>query len=159
AGPAGWGALVTTASLVSLAGIGLARGRLVRGGGFLGGAILWVALLVGLFIVYPVVAMLHASVASGGRLTAGYLIPTLPSPVFLLLAHETLPRPAAAVALTGAVFGGLLGLGWGAVKHRSVGRMARLALMLAAIGAAVGLLLGARGALRNSLLLAVAVGL
>lgn len=159
AGPAGWGALAATASLVNLTGIGLARGRLVRGGGFVGGAILWVALLVVLFIVYPVVAMLHASVASGGTLTAGYLLRTLRSPVFLLLAHETLPRPAAVVALAGAGLGGLLGVVWGGVTRQPIRRVARLALTLAAVGAATGLLQGARGALRNSLLLAAAVGL
>jgi iron(III) transport system permease protein len=158
AGPAGWGALVATASLVNLAGIGLARGRLVRGGGFVGGAILWVALLVFLFVVFPVVAILHASVTSGGGLTVSYLLRTLRSPVFLLLAHKTLPRPAAVVALAGAVFGGLLGMVWAGLRRQPVRRLVRLALTPTAIGAAIGLLLGARGALRNSLLLAVAVG-
>jgi iron(III) transport system permease protein len=159
AGPAGWGALGTTASLVNLTGIGLARGRLVRGGGFIGGAILWVALLIVLFIVYPVVAILHASVASGGALTAGYLLRTLRSPVFLLLTHETLPRPAAIVALAGAGLGGLLGIVWGGLRRQPVSRVVRLALTLTALGAGAGLLVGARGALRNSLLLAVTVGL
>ena len=157
--PAGWGALVAIIALVHLAGLGLARGRLVRGGGFVGAAILWMALLVTLFIVYPVVAMLHASVDSGGSLTAAYLLRTLRSPVFLLLSHESLPRPAMAVALAGAVAGGLLGLGWSAARRNPVGRTLRIALALGAAGAAIGLLLGARGALRNSLVLAVAVGL
>jgi iron(III) transport system permease protein len=158
AGPAGWGALVATAALVNLAGIGLARGRLVRGGGFVGGAILWMALLVALFVVYPVVAMLHASVASGSGLTAGYLTRTLRSPVFLLLTHEALPRPAWVVALAGAGLGGLLGLAWAVVVRRPARGALRLVLVLTATGAVAGLLLGARGALRNSLLLAVAVG-
>ncbi len=157
--PAGWGALGTTASLLNLTGIGLARGRLVRGGGFVGGAILWVALLVAVFIVYPVVAMLHASVTSDGALTAGYLLRTLRSPVFLLLSHETLPRPAAVAGLAAAGLGGLLGIVWGAVTRQPVRRVACLALTLAGVGAAVGFLHGARGALRNSLLLAAAVGL
>jgi iron(III) transport system permease protein len=159
AAPAGWGALGATASLVNLAGIGLARGRLVRGGGFVGAAILWVALLVSLFIVYPVVAILHASVASRGVLTAAFLLRTLRSPVFLLLTHETLPRPAAVVALAGAGLGGFLGVVWGGVRRQPVSRVVRVALTLAALGAGAGLLVGARGALRNSLLLAAAVGL
>jgi len=158
AGPAGWGALATTASFVNLAGAGLARGRLVRGGAFVGGAILWVALLVGLFIVYPVVAMLHAAVASSGSITAAYLVRTLRSPVFLLLAHEALPRPAWVVSLAGAAVGGALGLVWGGARRQPVARVVRAALTLALIGAVAGLLLGARGALRNSLLLAAAVG-
>jgi iron(III) transport system permease protein len=158
AAPAGWGAVLATGCLVNLAGIGLARGRLVRGGAFVGAAILWVALLVALFIVYPVVAMLHASVASGGTLTAGYLLRTLRSPVFLLLAHETLPRPAAVAGLGGALLGGLLGLAWGGAARLPARRVVRLTLALAAVGAGAGLLQGARGALRNSLLLAVAVG-
>jgi iron(III) transport system permease protein len=146
-------------SLVNLAGIGLARGRLVRGGAFVGGAVLWMALLVALFIVYPVVAMLHASVASGGGLTGVYLLRTLRSPVFLLLAHETLPRPAVAVALMGGGLGALLGLVWGGLTRPPMRRAVRVALVLTALGAVAGLLVGARGALRNSLLLAAAVGL
>jgi iron(III) transport system permease protein len=158
AGPAGWGALATMASLVSLAGIGLARGRLVRGGGFVAGAILWVALLVVLFIVYPVVAMLYASVASSDGLTASYLLRTLRSPVFLLLTHEAMPRSAWVVAFDGGLVGGALGLVWGVARRQPVRHLAGLTLILTAVGAAIGLLLGGRGALRNSLLLAVAVG-
>jgi iron(III) transport system permease protein len=157
-GPVGWGGIMATMSLVNLTGVGLARGRLVRGGGFVGGAILWVAVLILLFIVYPVVAMLHASVASGGRLTGDYLLRTLRSPVFLLLSHETLPRPAAAVALLGAGLGLLLGAVWGGMTRRPPRQIARLALTLAVAAGAAGLLVGARGALRNSLLLAGAVG-
>jgi iron(III) transport system permease protein len=158
-GPAGWGALATTVALANLTGLGIGRGRLVRGGAFVGAAIVWMAVLVALFILYPVVAMLHASVASGSGLTAAYLSRTLRSPVFLLLSHETLPRPASAVALAGAALVGLLGLGWSVATRRPIGAALRLALALAAAGAAAGLLIGARGALRNSLLLAVAVGL
>jgi iron(III) transport system permease protein len=156
--PAGWGALGTIGALVSLTGIGLARAGLVRGGGFVGGAILWVALLVALFVVYPVLAMLQASVSGDGGLTAGYLLRTLRSPVFLLLAHETLPVPAWVVAGAGIGLGGLLAGVAGTLGRRSARQVGRLALVLTATGAGLGLLLGARGALRNSLLLALTVG-
>ncbi|PYM61799.1 MAG: iron ABC transporter permease [Candidatus Rokuibacteriota bacterium] len=156
--PGGLGAFTTTAALLSLAGLGLARGRLVRGGGFVAGAVLWVTLLVGLFVVYPLAVMLYASVAVGGSLTAKFLLKTLRSPIFLLLAHEALPRPAAVTALAGAGAGLLAGVAWGLVRRRAWHRLVPLVLVLVAGSAVVGLLVGARGALRNSLLLAAAVG-
>lgn len=130
----------------------------MRGGGFVGAAILWAALLVGLFVVYPLAAMLHASVVVGGHLTSAALVKTLGSPVFLLLAHESLPRSAGATALWGAGAGAGLAVAWAAVTRRPARRLVGRLVLLVAIGAATGLLVGARGAFRNSLLLAVAVG-
>ena len=154
--PGGAGALVTTLSLVSLTGLGLARARFVRGGGFVGVAILWAGLLVGLFVVYPLAAMLQASLVVGGEVTAGALVKTLRSPIFLLLAHESLP----AAAGTGARWGlaaGLVAALVLAVRRRGPGRVGPT-LLLVASGGVLGALLMARGALRNSLLLAAAVG-
>jgi iron(III) transport system permease protein len=154
--PFGPGALASTLALLTLAGLALGDAGLVRGGGFVGAAILWAALLVGLFVVYPLAAMLHASVVVGGTLTTAALAKTLASPVFLLLAHETLPRPAGVTALWGAA----LGLGLGGVSRLARRRPPRLrsAVGIALAGATLGLLVGARGALRNSLLLALGVG-
>jgi iron(III) transport system permease protein len=156
--PFGAGALIVTLSLLTLAGLGLGRAGLVRGGGFVGAAILWAGLLVGLFVVYPLAAMLHASVVVKGSLTTAALARTLRSPVFLLLAHESLPRSAAATALWGAAAGAPLGLAWGALGGCPARQVLRRLIGLTAAGAVAGLLVGAHGALRNSLLLAVGVG-
>jgi iron(III) transport system permease protein len=170
AAPAGAGALVAVWSLLTLAGLGLGRGGLVTGGGFVGAAIAWSALLVALFVLYPLAAMLQASVVVGGEVTARAVVKTVTSPVFLLLAHEALPRPASTGALWGAGAGlviaalraGLRGhgsrrLGPGAVPGGRAAA-ARGALGWMAAGAGLGALLAARGALRNSLLLAAGVG-
>ncbi|HEV8676585.1 MAG TPA: iron ABC transporter permease [Methylomirabilota bacterium] len=156
--PFGAGALLSTLSLLTLAGLGLGQAGLVRGGGFVGAAILGASLLVGLFVVYPLAAVLHASVAVGGRLTTGPLVKTVTSPVFLLLAHEALPVAPGVVALAGAVLGLALGSAPVLAGRRPTGAAIRRLVLLVGGGALVGLLLGARGALRNSLLLAGAVG-
>ncbi len=109
--PAGPGALVVVLSLLTLAGLGLDRAALVRGGGFVGAAILWAALLVALFVVYPLAAMLQASVVVDGRLTTAAVARTLASPAFLLLAHESFAISAAAGAAGGALAGVLAAAG------------------------------------------------
>ncbi|MBI3454319.1 MAG: iron ABC transporter permease [Candidatus Rokubacteria bacterium] len=157
--PFGVGAVGTTLSLLTLAGLALGRAGLVRGGGFVGAAILWASLLVGLFIVYPLAAMLHASVVVRGEVTASALAKTLGSPIFLLLAHESLPVPARLTALWGGVAGLVAGVAWALRRQGPVGGIAARIVLLAASGGVVGLLFGARGALRNSLLLAALVGL
>jgi iron(III) transport system permease protein len=158
--PAGAGALVVVASLLALAGLGLDRTALVRGGGFVGAAILWAALLVTLFVVYPLVAMLQASVVVGGQLTARAFVKTLSSPIFLLLAHESLWVPASTGAVTGGAGGLLLGAVWTLAgrERPGVAGVAGRIVALAAGGALAGVLVVARGALRNSILLAVSVG-
>lgn len=158
--PAGAGALVSVASLLALAGLGLDRTALVRGGGFVGAAVLWAALLVTLFVLYPLLAMLQASVVVGGQLTARAFARTLGSPIFLLLAHESLPIPAATGAAAGAAVGLLVGAAWALAEREkpSGATIVLRVLALSAGGALAGLLLVARGALRNSLLLAVSVG-
>jgi iron(III) transport system permease protein len=155
--PFGLGALATTASLLVLAGLGLAHAGLVRGGGFVGAAIVVAILLVALFVVYPLAAMLHASVVVDGRLTAGPLVKTVTSPVFLLLAHESLPVSPGKAALAGGVLGLVLAAAPALRRGRARPGIRRL-VVLVGVCALGGLLLGARGALRNSLLLAGAVG-
>jgi iron(III) transport system permease protein len=159
AAPAGGGALLAVASLVTLAGLGLARAGWVRGGGFVGAAILWAALLVTLFVVYPVIAMLHASVVVNGRLTTAALTKTLGSPIFLLLRHEALATDPGAAALIGAGLGLLAGCARGLAAGRPPARLLRGALGGLLVGALAGGLLTARGALRNSLLLGAGVGI
>jgi iron(III) transport system permease protein len=156
--PFGLGAFGTTAALLTLTGLGLARAGLVRGGGFVGAAILWASLLVALFVVYPLATVLAASVVVRGELTPAALVRTLRSPVFLLLRHEALPVPALIAGAWGALAGLGLGAAW-ALGTRWSPRGALLRLAGGALaGGVAGLLFGARGALRNSLLLAAAVG-
>jgi iron(III) transport system permease protein len=170
--PAGLGAGLVTGSLLTLAGLGLAQATWVRGGGFVGGAILWTGALVALFVVYPLIAILQASVVVDGRLTTGPLVRTLRSPIFLLFSRNT----GEMAPVTAALGGALVGLATGAVGRLRLrrprpdgrapdsgrafdGRQLERMAAYAAAGAAIALLLIARGALRNSLLLGAAVGI
>jgi iron(III) transport system permease protein len=165
--PAGFGGGLVTASLLTLLGLGLARAAWVRGGGFIGAAILWAAALVALFVVYPLVAILQASVVVDGRLTAAPLIKTLRSPIFLLFPREP-GEVSPLVAVSGGALAGLAAwaVAWlrdrrrvgGAAPSPVRGTDFERAAACALAGAAITLLLIARGALRNSLLLAAAVG-
>ena len=86
----GLGAVVSLLGLLTLAGIGLAQVGLVRGGPFVGAGILWSAGLIILFILFPLVIMLQASIVIQGNLTAAGLLRYLRSPIFLLLRHPEL---------------------------------------------------------------------
>jgi iron(III) transport system permease protein len=154
----GLGAMISLFGLLTLAGIGLAQAGLIRGGAFVGAGILWAAGLVILFILLPLFTMLQASVVIQGRLTTAGLVRYVQSPIFLLLRHPQLPfdpiRWGTGVAIaTGVVAAGLAwlltrrilpGLTWGASLGAGAGLLTLLGLGI--------------GALRNSLFLAVFVG-
>jgi iron(III) transport system permease protein len=154
----GLGALAGLFGLLSLAGIGLAQAGYLRGGAFVGGGILWAAGLVVVFILFPLAIMLRASVVIQGNLTAAGLLRYLGSPIFLLLRHPELTADpirwgagvgaaCAALAALLARCAGRFGYGWirwGAGVGIGAGCLTTLALGL--------------GALKNSLFLAVIVG-
>jgi iron(III) transport system permease protein len=154
----GLGAAVSLLGLLTLAGIGLAQVGLVRGGPFVGVGILWSAGLIILFILFPLVIMLQASIVIQGHLTAAGLLRYLRSPIFLLLRHPELTvdpiRWGARVGIgTGLIAAALAWgctrrpvpcLGWGLGLGIGMGLLTMMGLGL--------------GALRNSLFLAVVVG-
>ena len=157
--PFGLGALLCLAGLLALAGIGLAQAGYVRGGAFVAAAILWTAGLIAIFILFPLLSMLRESVLIQGHLTTTALRRYLASPIFLLLRHPELPTDpirwgagvgivvgAAALAGIRLIFGRWTqALAWGMGLGVAAGLVTMLALGL--------------GALRNSLFLAVSVGL
>ena len=154
----GLGALVSFFGLLSLAGIGLAQVGCVRGGAFVGAAVLWSSSLVAAFILFPLVTMLQWSVIVQGRLSLAGLAKYLTSPIFLLLRHPELPAdPVHWGVGVGAVTSVLaITLAWW--RTRRVAPCVRSGF---GYGTGVGLLvmmaLG-MGALRNSVFLAVTVG-
>ena len=156
--PFGLGALLCLAGLLALAGIGLAQAGYIRGGAFVAGGILWSAGLVIVFILLPLGIVLQASVLIQGHLTLASLTRYLTSPIFLLVRHPELPHDpirwgllvGAGTAVLALLVGCLrtrrlrVGLAWGLGAGCGVGVLVMLALGL--------------GALRNSLFLAVIVG-
>ncbi|MBP1777867.1 MAG: ABC-type transporter, integral rane subunit, partial [candidate division NC10 bacterium] len=87
----GLGGLACLLGLLTLVGIGLAQTGFVRGGAFVAAAILWTAGLIVIFILFPLLSMLQASVIIQGHLTTTGLRRYLTSPIFLLLRHPELP--------------------------------------------------------------------
>jgi len=155
----GLGGFVSLFGLLTLLGIGLAQTGYVRGGAFVAAAILWTAGLITIFILFPLLTMLQASVIIQGHLTTAGLRRYLASPIFLLLRHPELPTDPIR-------WGTGLGIAVGAAAlvgiRLALGRWTRALVWGIGLGMAAGLLtmlaLGL-GALRNSLFLAVSVGL
>ncbi len=154
----GLGAMVSLFGLLTLAGIGLAQAGYLRGGAFVGAGILWAAGLVILFILFPLITMLQASIVIQGHLTAAGLLRYLRSPIFLLLRHPELPLDPIRWGADAGIVAGVLTL---ALCWRMTRRIAACLKWGVGVGVGAGLLtmlaLGL-GALRNSLFLAVIVG-
>ncbi len=155
----GLGAMLSLFGLLTLAGIGLAQAGYIRGGAFVGAGILWAAGLVILFILFPLCIMLQASIVIQGRLTAAGLLRSLRSPIFLLLRHPELPLDPIRWGIGVGVAGGALtaALSWWITRRVAAGLWWGVAVGVGA-GLLTMLALG-MGALRNSLFLAVIVGL
>ena len=154
----GLGGLVCLLGLLTLAGIALAQAGVVRGGAFVAAAILWTAGLIVIFILFPLLSMLQASVIIQGHLTTAGLRRYLTSPIFLLLRHPELPTDP---IRWGTGLGVAVGVAALIGVRLACGRWTRALVWGMGAGTAAGLLtmlaLGL-GALRNSLFLAVAVG-
>ncbi len=155
----GLGAMISLFGLLALAGIGLAQGGHLRGGAFVGAGILWAAGLVVIFILVPLAFMLQASVVIQGSLTTAGLLRYLRSPIFLLLRH---PEFSLDPIRWGVGVGTAIGLCAAAINWAITRRFLASLSWGVGAGAGAGLLtmlaLG-MGALRNSLFLAVIVGL
>ncbi|MBI3454308.1 MAG: iron ABC transporter permease [Candidatus Rokubacteria bacterium] len=163
--PFGAGAVLTILACLAVLGIGLSRAGLLQTDAFLATAILWVAIFVGAFILYPLVAVLQAAVVIEGRLSLEAFRETFASPGFLLVenpatperewqlvAWRTLVALAAGAAVTWSGLGARFGwaLTWPA-RLRWTAIVGVLALVFNVLGVGIG-------ALRNSVLLALIVG-
>jgi len=155
--PFGFGAVVAILGFLSILGTGLALSGMLRADPFVAGSILWTSAFVVLFILYPLWAVLEASVVVNGHLTLDVARETLLSPGFFLLNNPATPQNETATALgVGVLAAGVATAVWLVTGAR---RRALPAGLLTGLGAGglAALYLGF-GALRNSVLLAVVVG-
>jgi iron(III) transport system permease protein len=155
--PFSWGAVAALLGFLAALGTGLALAGLLRTDPFIAGSILWVALFVALFILYPLWMVLEASVVVRGRVTLDVVRETLRSPAFFLLNNPATPRNETAVALQAGALAGGAALVLTALRRRWR-RLAVWPPLAAAAGAVLAALYLGFGALRNSVLLAVVVG-
>ena len=142
---------------LALLGTGLALSGALRVDAFIGGSIVWVTLFVAIFILYPLWTVLQASVFVKGEFTLRIVAETLRSPGFFLLNNPGTPRNEAAVALwAGGAAAVAMASILGAGRH-----LRRRWMWIPASGAGIWLLTALYlgfGALRNSVLLAIVVG-
>lgn len=154
--PFGGAAVVAILGFLGILGAGLALSRAVRADAFIAVSILWISLFVAVFILYPLYAVLQASVIVKGHFTLAAATETIQSPAFFLASHPEGPHNEPAIAITAGITAGALAVGGLLASGRR-----RAAPWGAAAGAAVwaltALYLGF-GALRNSVLLAITVG-
>ena len=155
--PFGWGLAVAAFGFLAVLGIGLALSGVLRADAFIAGSILWVTAFVVIFILYPLWAVLEASVVVQDRFTLRVVAETLRSPGFFLLNNAGTPRNESAEALVAGAVAAVAVLLVQAVR----GRLRRSWMWVPGAGVGVwalaALYLGF-GALRNSVLLAVVVG-
>jgi len=155
--PIGPGALIAFLGFLAVLGTGLALSGVLRTDAFLSTSLLWVTAFVLIFILYPLWSVLQAALVVRGRLTLEAVEKTLRSPGFFLLDRPATPYNEAVIALLAGgavallVAGGLLAAG--------TGRRALLWGLASGAGVwALAVLVLGGGALRNSLLLALVVG-
>src|SRR3990172_9168479 len=98
--PFSWGVAAAALGFLAVLGTGLALAGVLRTDAFIAGSILWVAVFVAIFILYPLWTVLEASVVVRGRFTFDVVRETLRSPAFFLLNNPATPRNETAVALT-----------------------------------------------------------
>ncbi len=155
--PAIGGVLAAGLGFLAVLGVGLALSRRLRADAFVAGSILWVGAFVAIFILYPMWAVLKTSVIVKDHLTLSVVAETLRSPGFFLLHNPGTRRNEMLLAI-GA------GLIVGAASAVVLARARRLPrrwvwIPAAGIGAWVlAALVFGFGALRNSVLLAIVVG-
>jgi len=155
--PFGPAAIVAVLGFLAIMGTGLALSGTLRTDAFLATSILWVGAFVLAFILFPLWAVLKASVVVKGQLSLAAVTSVLKSPAFFLLNNPASSRNEAAIAAAlGLVTAAVVGIVW--LAHRRGWRALRAAAV-AGVGIWVlaALYLGF-GALRNSVLLAIVVG-
>jgi iron(III) transport system permease protein len=154
----GPGGLTTVLGFLGLIGIGLALGGYLQADAFIGICIVWAAAFILVFILYPLWAVVQGSVYINGRFTLDVLRETITSPAFLLLNNPFTPQNE----LRQALFVGVVIAVFSAGPAWLLTRRPRAAIVWG-LGAGVGggalaaLYLGF-GAVRNSIILAVVVG-
>ena len=155
--PFSWGLAAAGFGFLAILGTGLALSGVLRADAFIAGSILWVTAFVIIFILYPLWAVLEASVVVKDRFTLSVVIETLRSPGFFLLNNRGTPRNETMTAAGVGILAAAAVLIVQAVRRR----LRRGWIWVPAAGAGMfvlaALYLGF-GALRNSVLLAIVVG-
>lgn len=157
--PMGPGPAVMILGFLSLVGVGLSLGGYLHADAFIAASIVVVAVFVAIFILYPLWTVLQASVVVKGRLTLEVFAKVFRSPNFLVINNPLTPRDEIRIAAT---FGAAAAVAVGLIVSVFT-RKLRAAGVWAAGSGITGFLVAALylgfGAVRNSVLLALVVGI
>lgn len=156
--PMGPGALVAILGFLALIGIGLALGGYLQTDAFIGVCIVWAAAFVIAFILYPLWTVLQASVFVKGRFTLDVIKETIHSPGFLLIDNPTTPHNEASTALRAGVLMTTVAALIASLATRKVRPTLLWTIGVGLGGTALAALYVGLGAVRNSILLALVVG-
>jgi iron(III) transport system permease protein len=155
--PMGPGALTAVLGCLTLIGIGLALGGYLRADAFIAVCIVWSAVFVAIFVVYPLWSVLKESVYADGHLTLRFVRETISSPSFLLIDNPTTPENEARPALAAGTVLTAVVILLASLKTRSL----RRTLAWTVVGGLCAFILSALyvgiGAVRNSIILALTV--
>ncbi|MDQ7827839.1 MAG: iron ABC transporter permease [Armatimonadota bacterium] len=156
--PVGLGAILLFLAHLTLAGTGLALSGALRTDPFTAAAVLWAAVFVLLFILLPLAEVLAAAVVVSGRFTLDAVRETIRSPAFFLLDRPATPLDEGRAVLAVGAGGAAVGAAWSLLARHPL-RAVVVRTLAAGLGAGglAALVLGF-GAVRNSVLLALAVG-
>jgi iron(III) transport system permease protein len=161
--PFGWGAMLGVLAMVTAAGAALSDSGRIRGDAFVGASILLMLVFVTLFITVPLFMVMRSAVWIEGGFTLAQFGTTFSSSLFLFVNNPyTEVAEGARVGLTTGL-GVLAGVGFGVwhSRGRSLGRRVAGGLIWAVIGAAagwaIGIMVWGRGALPSTLLVSVIV--
>lgn len=155
--PFSGGALTAALGFLAVLGIGLALSGRLRADAFIAGSILWVAAFVAVFILYPLWAVLRASVIVKDTFTLAVVREALQSPGFFLANNPATSRNETLMAVEAGLLAAVaVTVALAIARHRA---RAWAWVLGAGIGVwAVAALYLGFGALRNSVLLAIVVG-
>ncbi len=155
--PMGPGALAAVLGCLTLIGIGLALGGYLRADAFIAVCIVWSAVFVAIFVIYPLWSVLKESVYADGHLTFRFVRETISSPSFLLIDNPTTPENEARPALVaGAVLTAAIAVVAG-LRTRSLRRAAGWTIVGGVVAFILSALYVGIGAVRNSIILALTV--
>ncbi|MEM6430303.1 MAG: iron ABC transporter permease, partial [Deinococcota bacterium] len=156
--PFGMGALMSLVMLIIIMGYGLSASGRIQSDAFVASSILFVALFIVLFILYPLFAVLSNAVLIDGQLSLQKVTQTLSSPRFLLFENTFTERSEGGLTWLVTALAAGASLAFSLWRRWPVRRLVLTVLVAALLGFLVGLMLFARGALPTSLLLATIVG-
>lgn len=155
--PFGFGALVSLLGLLVVCGYGLSESGRIQSDAFVASSVLFVAVFIVLFILFPLAIVLRTAVVVDGHLSLAKVRSTLSSPLFLFLENPFTERSELRLMGMWALIGGVVGLAWRLLRRSPALRVARDTVLAAAVAFALAAMIYGRGALPTSLLVATIV--